>query len=222
MNQALRVDDFVRRRLDGSHEIDEYGFDPDVLRVLDPLFALRWSIEVRNAATLPQEGPVLLVFNRRFGVSEPFVVARSVRQATGRTVRVAGAPDLAPLGPACRRLGSVLERPDEIAGLLRRDAVVGVALRPSRPGHAGRLRRDLLGAALDAGALVVPVAVWGREIGRRWGVELGAPLERPTTRDPLATEDLADRARQGVQAMLDRTPNRWPNAGRTGPAEGEL
>ena len=35
----------------------------------------------------------MLVANRRFGLSEPFVLARGVRRATGRRVRFLGIPD---------------------------------------------------------------------------------------------------------------------------------
>src|SRR5690606_16895163 len=85
-----------RRRLTGGYDIDEWGLDPDVVAAFDPLFGLRWSITVDGAEKLPSVGGALLVFNRRLGVSEPWVVARGVRQSTGRFVRTVGAPDRAP------------------------------------------------------------------------------------------------------------------------------
>jgi hypothetical protein len=50
---------------------------------------------------------------------------------------------------------------------------------------------------------VLPVALVGREAGRRWRILVGAPVEHPTTRGPLAAAELADRARAGVQSLLD-------------------
>jgi hypothetical protein len=50
---------------------------------------------------------------------------------------------------------------------------------------------------------VFPVAVTGREVGRRWRLVVGPSIERPTTRGPLAAEELADRVRAGVQTLLD-------------------
>jgi hypothetical protein len=195
---------FVRRRMSGTYTIDEWGLDTDVVDLLSPAFGARWSIDVVGDATIPADGPVLLVFSRRFGLSEPFVLARGVRLATGRHVRMTGAPDIAPVGPALRRVGAVLERPDEIAGLLRADQVVAVALgASSRRHHAGTVGTDLVAPALATRALVVPVAVIGREVGRHWRVLVGAPVEHPTTRGPLAAADLAERARAGVQALLD-------------------
>jgi hypothetical protein len=147
----------------------------------------------------------VLVFNQRFGLSEPFVVSRGIRQATGRYVRVTGAPDIAPVGPALRRLGSVLARPDEVAGLLRADHIVAVALdrMPRRRHLAGPAPAALLAPAVATGASVFPVAVTGREMWRTWHLTVGPVIEQPSSRGPLAAEELADRVRSGVQALLD-------------------
>ena len=199
----------LRRRLDGSYTVDEWGLDEDLVQFVSPFLAVRWQIAVDGAEELPDDGPAVLVFNCRFGISEPFVVARGIRQAIGRYVRAAGAPDIAPVGPALRRMGAVLARPDELAGLLRADHMVAVGLRPSRRRrhHAGEPPVDLLGPALAVGAPVFPVAVTGREVGRRWRLVVGPSIERPTTRGPLAAEELADRVRAGVQTLLD---DRYP------------
>jgi hypothetical protein len=195
----------LRRRFDGAYTVDEWGLDADLVQLLSPLLAVRWHVTVDGADALPADGPALLVFSRRFGLSEPFVVSRGVRHTTGRYVRVAGAPDIAPVGPALRRLGAVLARPDELAGLLRADHLVAVGLgaTPRHRHHAGRPPLDLLAPALATGAPVFPVGVTGHELGRRWRLVIGPPVERPATRGPLAAEELADRARAGVQALLD-------------------
>jgi hypothetical protein len=132
-------------------------------------------------------------------------VSRGIRQATGRYVRVTGAPDIAPVGPTLRRLGAVLARPDEVGGLLRADQLVAVGLgsSPRRRQLAGAAPAALLAPALATGAEVFPVAVTGRELGRRWRLVIGSPIEPPTSRGPLAAEELADRVRAGVQALLD-------------------
>src|SRR5580765_6190397 len=121
----------LRRRFDGAYTVDEWGLDTELVQLVSPAFAVRWHVLVDGADALPTDGPALLVFNRRFGLSEPFVVSRGIRQATGRYVRVTGAPDIAPVGPALRRLGAVLARPDEVGGLLRSDHLVAIGLEPS-------------------------------------------------------------------------------------------
>jgi hypothetical protein len=194
----------LRRRLDGSYTVDEWGLDPDIVQLLSPLLAVRWHVTVDGAEGLPAAGPALLVFNRRFGFSEPFVVSRGIRQATGRYVRVTGAPDIAPVGPALRRMGAVLARADEVGGLLRADQVVAVSLGSSPRRHlAGAAPATLLAPALATGSQVFPVAVTGREVGRRWRLAIGPAIEHPVSRGPLAAEELADRVRAGVQALLD-------------------
>jgi len=196
----------LRRRFDGSYTVDEWGLDPDLVQLVSPVLALRWQVIVEGAEALPEAGPALLVFSRRFGMSEPFVVSRGVRHATGRYVRVAGVPDVAPVGPALRRLGGVLARSDELAGLLRADHLVAVGLgaTPRHRHHAGRPPLDLLAPARATGAPVFPAAVTGRELGRRWRLVIGPPVELPVTRGPLAVEELAERARVCVQALLDQ------------------
>ena len=198
-------DSAIRRRFDGSYVVDEWGLDTDLVHLLSPAFALRWHVVVEGAERLPDSGPALVVFNRRLGLSEPFVVSRGIRQATGRFVRIAGAPDVAAIGPALRRLGAVLSRPDELAGLLRADQLVGVGLglTPRHRHHAGVPPVELLRGATALRVPVFPVAVTGREVGRRWRLAIGPSIDQPASRGPLALVELGDRARVGVQSLLD-------------------
>lgn len=203
----------VRRRLNGTYEVDPWGLDPDLVELASPLWSLRYGIAVDGADHLPADGPALLVANRRLGVSEPFVLARGVRLATSRHVRCVGVPDVAPVGPVLRRLGGVLARPDEVAGLLRAGHVVGVLLdRDVRQrAHAGAVPSSLVAPAFELDVPVLPVAVVGRELGRSWRVRVGAPVARPDGRGPLAMAALADKARAGVQQLLDEAlpPRGW-------------
>jgi hypothetical protein len=195
----------LRRRLDGNYAVDEWGLDTDFVSAVSPLLGWRWRVDTVGADVLPRTGSVLLVANCRIGWSEPFVLSRGIREATGRFARVAGVPDVAPVGPILRRLGGVLARPDEIAGLLRAGEMVGLTLGQSirHRHHAGAVRADLLAPALTTGADVVPVALIGREIGRSWQMVVGPAIEHPTSRGPLAAAELADRVRNGVQSLLD-------------------
>jgi 1-acyl-sn-glycerol-3-phosphate acyltransferase len=195
----------ARRRVRGDYEIDPWGLDHDLADLLVPLWKVRFGLEIDGANRLPADGPVLLVANRRVGASEPFVLARGIRQATGRHVRCVGMPDVQPVGSVLRRLGGVLARPDEVGGLLRAGEVVAVFLDRQvwRAHGAGGVPPELFAPAFDLGVPVVPVALLGRELSRRWRVRLGAPIEHPDERGPLAMVELADRARARVQAMLD-------------------
>jgi len=202
----------ARRRIRGEYVIDEWGYDADLVDLLDPIVSLRWHVEVVAEELLPAAGPAVLVVNRRFGVSEPFVLARGVRRATGRRVRFLGIPDVAPLGPFLRRVGGAVARPDELASLLRAGHLCVLPLRRDLMQRrvAGALAPEALGPALELGVPVIPVALVGRELVGRWQVLVGEPLPPPPGPGPLALAELAEAAHDSVQGLLDEAfPPRW-------------
>ena len=202
----------MRRRLRGANEIDEWGLDPELVSFADPILALRWDIVVRGAEHVPSVGGALLVFNRRFGASEPWVLARGIRQASGRFVRTVGVPDVSGVGPLLRRFGGVLDRSDEIGGLLRAGQLVGLPTsRDIRSrDRIGALDVERLDQAIVTGSPVVPVALVGRETARRWHVVVGEPVSPETESGPLAAVELADAAHHAIQILLeDALPSKW-------------
>jgi len=202
----------VRRRIDGSYTIDEWGFDSDALEVFDRVADVRWSVSFGGGVHVPHHGGVLLVANRRPPASVPILVAHAVHEATGRRVRFAGIPDRAPTGPLLRRIGGVLDRPDEIMGLLRDGHLVAVfASAERRTGRVGAVHPRLVAPALALGVPVLPVAAMGKPFTRAWRVEVGADLPRRRQAGPLAEVELAEAAREGIQTLLDEsTPPHWP------------
>ncbi|MGN6693770.1 MAG: hypothetical protein ACTHN0_06295 [Aquihabitans sp.] len=202
----------IQRRARGAYDVDEWGLDPELVALANPVFGLRWDIEVRGAEQLPVVGGAVLVFNRRFGISEPWIVARGIRQATGRFVRTVGVPDMALIGPFIRRFGGVLDRTDEIAGLLRAGQLVGLPMsRDVRSRErVGHLEVERLEAAIETGAPVVPVALVGRELGRAWTIVVGEPLPHVADGGPLAAAELAESTHQATQNLLDASlPTSW-------------
>jgi hypothetical protein len=202
----------LQRRAVGAYDVDEWGLDPELVSLANPVFGLRWDIDVQGADHLPAVGGAVLVFNRRFGVSEPWVLARGIRQATGRFVRTVGVPDVAPVGPFVRRFGGVLDRTDEIAGLLRAGQLVGLPMsRGLRTRErVGQLEVERLEAAIETGCPVVPVALVGRELGRAWRVVVGEPLTPPVDGGPLAAAELAEATHAASQILLDESlPTSW-------------
>jgi hypothetical protein len=200
------------RRARGAYAVDEWGLDPDLVSVADPLLGLRWELQVQGADRLPAVGGAVLVFNRRLGVSEPWVLARGIRQATGRFVRTVGVPDVAPVGPLLRRFGGVLDRTDEIAGLLRAGQLVGLPMtRDLRSRErVGHLDAERLEAAIATDRPVVPVALVGREVGRAWRIVVGSPVPYDAEGGPLAAAELAEATRSAVQVLLDESlPTSW-------------
>jgi hypothetical protein len=215
--RLTRVDRPVRqvagalgRRWHGTFDVDEWGFDRELYGVAATLAGYTWDVQVGGVEHLPATGGALLVGNTR-GWATPLVVAHAVHRATGRAVRFTGLPDIAPVGPALRKLGGVLARPDEVEGLLRAGHVVGVwCAAERRADRAGEAPVPLLRPALHTKSPVVPVATLGGMLGRRWRVELGPPIALPPVGGPLSDLDVADDVRDGVQRILDEaTPPRW-------------
>src|SRR4029077_5084946 len=92
----------IGRRVRGEFLVDEWGADPELVDLLDPVVGAVLRVRVEGEGWLPESGPAVLVANRRFGLVEPFAVIRGVRQATGRRARFLGIPDVAPIGPVLR------------------------------------------------------------------------------------------------------------------------
>jgi hypothetical protein len=202
----------LQRQATGATEVDPWGMDADVVATARDLAGLRWSITAGGGEHVPSEGPALLVANRRPLGATPLLVAAAVGRATGRAVRFVGIVDVAPAGPILRRLGGVMARPDEVAGLLRAGELPAVWCQPriTTSHRVGPAPVPFLEAALASGAPVVPVAVIAPPLARRVRVEIGPPVPARQRPGPLAVAELADAVRQAIQRMVDEaSPPSW-------------
>lgn len=174
----------VRRRLDGTYDLDQWGLDEDLTGLAAWFAGMRWAADVEGMTKLPADGPALLVANRRLGWSEPIVLASVLRRSTGAAVRPVGGVQANPLGGLLRRLGAIPGRPAEVAAALRAGNRVLVPTRaePVR-NRAGHLPVEFLEPAVALGVPLVPVAVIGWEFRRRWTIRIGGPVrvESPET-----------------------------------------
>ena len=68
---------------DGRYPIDPFGFDPQLVDLVAPLFTPRSASRSTAASTCPTTGPAVLVANRGFGIAEPAVLGIAVRRAVG-------------------------------------------------------------------------------------------------------------------------------------------
>jgi hypothetical protein len=197
------IPDLVVQRWLGTFDVDEWGLDHDVASVAQRLAQLRWRIDVQGAEQLPPGG-ALLVHNRRLGWSEPLVVAAGVRGAAGRLVRFAGVPDIGPVASLLGRVGGVPATAADVRSLFRAGELVSLPLQ--REVHyrslAGSLDPSMVALAIAARVPVVPVAVLGYELGRRWRVIIGEPMPTGARRNALAAPAVAARATDHVQALL--------------------
>jgi hypothetical protein len=206
--------ELLRHRMSGRYPVDPWGHDPELISLVDPLFGLFVRVRVEGGEHIPADGPAIIVASRRFGIAEPVALIRGISRATGRQPRCVGLPDLAPAGPFLRRMGGAIDRPEEVAGLLRAGELVALPLSPAwrnrQKFRAGHLAPESLAPALSVAVPVIPVAVIGGELTGRWRVIVGEPVRRPVTTSPLALAELAESAREAVQALLDEAfPPKW-------------
>jgi len=201
--QATAVGGLLRR-IDGSHEIDPWGFDAEAHSALMSLAAARWSVDVDGLGHVPELGPVVLVVRQGLGFSEQLVVSLALC-AVGRHVRRVGIPRSEILEPSFRLTGNVMNDPAEIRGLLRDDHAVSIPMgRVVLGNRPGTLDPLVIGPAVDLGVPVLPVAVSGGEWRRRRRVVIGPPIDAPAEDGRLGAIEMAGRVRDAV-AHIDST-----------------
>lgn len=194
-----------RRAVEQSGFVDDWGRDPGLVHTLMQFARLRWDVSVGGDQHLPRRKGALIVINTRQFALAPIFTAFALSTATGRPVRFVGRPDTAPIGAFSRRIGGLLELPDEVAG-----ALVGGQLVVMGAAHRGGIRdvgvidHALVGAALASGVSVYPGATSSSPFTRSARVEIGPAARSPRKRrGPLAELELADRVRTDIGLLLD-------------------
>jgi 1-acyl-sn-glycerol-3-phosphate acyltransferase len=172
---------FLRRRLTGDYEIDEFGFDAELtdqvlLPMLRPLAENWFRVEVRGAENIPTDGGALIVANHSGTLPlDGLVTGLVVRDRTGRAMRTLGA-DLVfktPfVGELARKGGATMASNDDAERLLGRGDLVGVwpegfkgigkpfseRYKLQRFGRGG-----FVSAAMRTGVPIVPCSIVGAE-----------------------------------------------------------
>ena len=174
---------FVRRRLTGEYEIDEFGFDPELTeQVLAPLARFLhekwWRVDWIGMENVPAEGAALLVANHAGTVPWDAVVMKFGvldHHPGHRHVRLLAA-DLAftmPfIGALARKSGNTLAAPEDAYRLLDKGELLGVF----PEGYKGvgkpfseryKLQRfgrgGFIELALRARCPIIPVSIVGSE-----------------------------------------------------------
>ena len=185
--------------------VDDWGRDAGLVRTIIGLAQVRWHVTVGGDQHLPRRKGALIVVNARRFALAPIFSALAISEAVDRPVRFVGRSDTAPLGPFARRIGGLLDHPDELFGALRADELVVMGAEASAGLRSvGRVRHDLVGAATAAGVQTYPAATTSTPFGRSARVEIGQAT-RPgrRRRGPLAELELADHVRARIAALLD-------------------
>ncbi|MGI8328415.1 lysophospholipid acyltransferase family protein [Actinomadura scrupuli] len=126
---------FLRRRLAGEYEVDEFGFDPEfnetLLMPLARAVYERWfRVEVRGLEHIPAEGGALIVANHSGTVPIDGVMLQvGVHDHVHRNLRLLGADlvyQVPMLGHLSRKSGHTLACQADAARLLGKGELVGV------------------------------------------------------------------------------------------------
>jgi 1-acyl-sn-glycerol-3-phosphate acyltransferase len=172
---------FIRTRLTGDYEIDEFGFDPqlteEVLAPVARLFHERWfRVDWLGMENVPRTGPALLVSNHAGTLPWDAIVMKfGVLDKVGRHVRLLAA-NLAfrtPfIGPLARKSGNTLATAEDAFRLLDGGQLLGVF--PEGYKGVGKPYREryklqrfgrggFIEIALRARVPIVPVSIVGSE-----------------------------------------------------------
>ena len=175
--------DFLRRRLSGEYEVDEFGFDPELtekvlLTAVRPLADKYFRLEVRGAENLPTEGGALVVANHS-GVLPLDALMTQVaihdHTPTQRHLRMLAA-DLVFVLPGvnelARKAGHTLACNEDAQRLLELGEIVGVwpeGFKGIGKPFADRYKLQRFGrggfvsSALRAGVPIIPCSIVGAE-----------------------------------------------------------
>lgn len=191
-------------RAAGVH-VDGWGRDDVFVERVGKLAGLRWHVAVGGAERLPARAGALIVVNARRYSLAPVFGALAISRATGRPVRFVGRPDTAPVGALMRRLGGILEHPEEVRqALAASDLVVVGTARELHPKRVGRVDHRLVGAAVRERVRVHPAAVTSSPLQRDARVEIGSEVNTGRRRrGPLAELELADGVRSRIGDLLE-------------------
>lgn len=170
----------VRRRMSGSYEVDEFGFDPQIAQVLnaaiEPLAEKWFRLEVRGIENIPEDGGALLVANHSGTIPiDGLITGYAVKKYAGRDLRPLGADlvfSLPVIGQMARKMGATLACQEDAERLLTGGELAGVwpeGFKGVGKPFAERYKLQRFGrggfvsAAMRAQVPIVPVSIVGAE-----------------------------------------------------------
>jgi 1-acyl-sn-glycerol-3-phosphate acyltransferase len=174
--------DFIRRRVRGEYETDEWGYDPEFMQAVMPFFEFMygtyWRVETTGMENIPDEGRALLVCNHSGQLPwDGSMVGAAVykehpMQRLVRSLYATWFPTLPFVSAMFTKMGQVLASEENGVRLLEQDELVAVfpegikgvgklykeRYRLARFGRGGFVRM-----ALKTGTPMIPVSVVGAE-----------------------------------------------------------
>jgi 1-acyl-sn-glycerol-3-phosphate acyltransferase len=175
--------DFLRRRVTGDYETDEFGFDPDLtdhalLPLLRPLFSKYFRVDAHGLENVPGDRGALVVANHSGTLPVDAlmtIVALHDEHPARRRLRLLGADlvfEMPFVGSMARKMGTTLACNEDAERLLTEGDLVGVFPegfkgigKPFRERYTLQRfgRGGFVTAALRTGAPIIPCAIVGAE-----------------------------------------------------------
>ncbi|WP_336209844.1 lysophospholipid acyltransferase family protein [Nonomuraea sp. LPB2021202275-12-8] len=172
---------FLRRRITGDYEVDEFGYDAELtdkvlLELLRPLYHHWFRVETLDLKNVPGDSGALVVANHAGTLPvDALMLQVALHDEAGRALRLLGADlvyRLPMLGHLSRKTGHTLACPEDADRLLRKGELVGVfpegfkgvgkpfseRYKLQRFGRGG-----FVASAIRAGVPIVPTAIVGSE-----------------------------------------------------------
>jgi 1-acyl-sn-glycerol-3-phosphate acyltransferase len=174
---------FLRRRITGDYEVDEFGYDQELtdqvlMSLIRPLYEKYFRVEVKGIENIPSEGGALIVANHSGTLPLDGLMLQAAvhdEHPAGRHLRLLAA-DLVFVLPVvnelARKAGHTLACAEDARVLLERGELVGVMPEGfkgiGKPfGERYKLQRfgrgGFVSTAMRAGAPIVPCSIVGAE-----------------------------------------------------------
>ncbi|MCG5215161.1 lysophospholipid acyltransferase family protein [Streptosporangium sp. KLBMP 9127] len=172
---------FLRRRITGEYEVDEFGFDAELtdkvlLELLRPLYRHWFRVDTLGLPNVPAEGGALVVANHSGTVPvDALMLQVALHDEAKRPVRLLGADlvyQLPLLGHLSRKTGHTLACREDADRLLRKGELVGVfpeGFKGVGKSFSDRYKLQRFGrggfvaSAIRAGVPILPCAIVGAE-----------------------------------------------------------
>jgi 1-acyl-sn-glycerol-3-phosphate acyltransferase len=172
---------FLRSRISGDYQVDEFGFDPEVterfiLTALRPIAQHWFRIEVRGIDNIPSSGGALVVSNHSGAIPlDGMMTALMLHDQAHRSLRLLAADlvfSLPFVGEVARKGGATLASNEDAERLLARGELVGVwpeGFKGIGKPFSDRYKLQRFGrggfvsAALRVGVPIIPCSVVGAE-----------------------------------------------------------
>jgi 1-acyl-sn-glycerol-3-phosphate acyltransferase len=181
--RAARGVAFLRRRITGDYEVDEFGFDAELthnilLGPLRPLYERYFRVEARGIDHIPDKGGALIVANHSGTLPMDALMTQVAlwdHHPAGRHLRMLAADvvfTMPVIGELARKAGHTLACAPDAERLLRAGEVVGVwpeGFKGIGKPFSDRYRLQRFGrggfvsAALRTGTPIIPTAIVGAE-----------------------------------------------------------